>query len=102
GETMTYEALLTFQDNVTLPPELTLVGDAVKLAMAGAAPCGTLDAVYTGFIWTTSNAEAGTCPRLCRSSLSQRLSGAPLMYIALPLSAMIRPYFFMAFRITCM
>src|SRR6185312_7985370 len=54
-----------------------------------------------GFICTTSNAEAGTCESVCRSSLSQRSSGAPLRYMELPLSAMIIPYLFNAVRITC-
>src|SRR5581483_1878705 len=54
-----------------------------------------------GLICTTSKSEAVTWPRLCRSELSQRLSGAPLKNIELPLSAMIMPYFFRAFKMTC-
>src|SRR6476659_10700177 len=54
-----------------------------------------------GFICTTSKADAWICERLCRSLLSHRLSGVPLRYMALPLSAMIMPYFFNALRITC-
>src|SRR5579862_3783862 len=53
-----------------------------------------------GFISTTSKSDAVTLPSECRSSLLQRSSGAPLMYMDEPLSAMIIPYFFMAFRIT--
>src|SRR5580700_6050643 len=53
-----------------------------------------------GFIFTTSKSAAVTLPRLCRSLLSQRLSGAPLMYMEEPMSAMIIPYFFRAERIT--
>src|ERR1700690_368284 len=53
-----------------------------------------------GFICTTSKSAAVTLPRLCRSLLSQRSSGAPLMYIEEPLSAMIIPYFLSAVRIT--
>src|SRR6266581_18696 len=48
----------------------------------------------------TSKSEAFTCPRACRSLLSQRSSGAPLRYRFEPLSAMIMPYFFSTFRIT--
>src|ERR1700692_753299 len=53
-----------------------------------------------GVIFTTSKSAAVTLPRLCRSLLSQFASGAPLMYIEDPLSAMIIPYFFSAVRIT--
>src|SRR5580692_3261918 len=49
-----------------------------------------------GSIRITSNAEAGTCFRLPRSSLLQRSSGSPLTYMELPLSAMIIPYRFRA------
>src|SRR6267154_884302 len=48
----------------------------------------------------TSKSDACTCPRAWRSLLSQRSSGAPLRYRFEPLSAMIMPYFFSAFRIT--
>ena len=51
-----------------------------------------------GFICTTSKSDAVTLPRLCKSLLSQRASGAPLMYIDEPLSAMIIPYFLSAVR----
>src|SRR3984893_4893750 len=53
-----------------------------------------------GFISTTSKSAAVTLPRLCRSLLLQLSSGAPLMYIEEPLSAMIIPYFLSAARIT--
>src|ERR1700690_3004448 len=53
-----------------------------------------------GFICTTSKSAAVTLPRLCRSLLSHRASGAPLMYMEEPLSAMIIPYFLSAVRIT--
>lgn len=41
---MTYDALLTLHDKVRLLPEPVDVV-VVKLAMLGAAPCGTLEAV---------------------------------------------------------
>jgi hypothetical protein len=44
GETMTYVALLTFHDSVTLLPA-PLYAVAVKLAMPGTKPCGTLELV---------------------------------------------------------
>src|SRR5579862_3332583 len=53
-----------------------------------------------GFIWMTSKSAAVTLPKLWRSSLFQLSSGAPLMYIEEPLSAMIIPYFLSAVRIT--
>src|SRR5580693_3287599 len=53
-----------------------------------------------GFISTTSKSAAVTLLRLCRSLLFQLSSGAPLMYIEDPLSAMIIPYFLSAVRIT--
>src|ERR1700680_1526307 len=53
-----------------------------------------------GFISTTSKSAAVTLPRLCRSLLFQLSSGAPLMYIEEPLSALIIPYFLSAVRIT--
>src|SRR5579863_309800 len=49
---------------------------------------------------TTSKLEPVMLFRRFRSLLFQRLSGAPLMYMALPLSARIIPYFFSAVRIT--
>src|SRR5438876_502588 len=51
-------------------------------------------------ICTTSKLEAVIGFRLFKSVLFQRLSGAPLMKIPLPLSARISPYFFIAVRIT--
>src|ERR1700683_5536308 len=53
-----------------------------------------------GFISITSKSAAVTLPRLWRSSLFQLSSGAPLMYMEEPLSAMIIPYFLSAVRIT--
>src|SRR5580700_11758848 len=53
-----------------------------------------------GFISTTSKSAVVTLPRLCKSLLSQLSSGAPLIYIEEPLSAMIIPYFLSAVRIT--
>src|SRR6202171_6161160 len=49
---------------------------------------------------TTSKSEAVMLLSCERSLLFQRLSGAPLMYMALPLSARMIPYFFSAVRIT--
>ena len=40
-----YEAPLTLQFKVTDAPALTELGDAVKFAICGALPWGTLDAV---------------------------------------------------------
>ena len=85
---------------MTCVPAATDVELAVNDVMCGAAPVGTLAAVYTVDICTTSKSEAVTDPRLCRSSLSQRESGAPPIYIDDPLSAMMIPYFLNAFRIT--
>src|SRR5271156_858555 len=51
-------------------------------------------------ICTTSKSAAVSWPRLCKSSLSQRSPGAPLMYMFEPLSAMIIPYCCSAVRIT--
>ena len=48
----------------------------------------------------TSKSEAATAPRLWRSELFQRESGAPEIYMEEPLSARMRPYFFMALRMT--
>src|SRR5215472_13273060 len=53
-----------------------------------------------GFISTTSKFDAVMVFNWFKSLLFQRLSGAPLMKIALPLSARIIPYFFSAVRIT--
>src|SRR5689334_3185940 len=47
---------------------------------------------------TTSKSEPWILPRLCRSSLFQRESGAPERYQAEPLSAIIIPYFLSARR----
>jgi hypothetical protein len=38
-------------------------------------------------------------PNYCNLPLFDFLSGAPLMYILLPISASISPYFFMAYKI---
>ena len=45
GDTIRYPALLTLQFNVTDCPALIDADDAVKLAIVGADPCGTFDAV---------------------------------------------------------
>src|SRR5882672_4541359 len=68
--------------------------------MAGAEPCGTFADVITVGICTTSKFAAVTVPSECRSLSFHRLSGAPVMNMGLPLSAMMRPYFFIALRIT--
>jgi spermidine synthase len=57
---MTYEPPLTSHESVALFPGDTVSALVAKLLIVGGAACGTLDAVYTGFICTTSNAEAGT------------------------------------------
>src|SRR5262249_31345929 len=49
---------------------------------------------------TTSKSDPFTFPNTWRSLLSQRESGAPEMYQADPLSAIIMPYFLSARRIT--
>src|SRR6202021_670958 len=90
----------TLQLNVVGWPAATVEGLAVKLVMVGAAPVGTFAGVKIVPVCTTSKSEAVICFRRFRSVLFQRLSGAPLMKIALPLSARINPYFFMAVRIT--
>ena len=100
GVTAKYDAPVAFQLNVTAVPGATDCELAVKLPTLGFAPEGRLADVYTGLICTTSKSAAVRLPRLCRSSLSQRSSGAPLMYMDEPLSAMIIPYFFSARRIT--
>src|SRR4030081_3169088 len=73
---------------------------AAKEVICGVAPLGTLLCVYRGVVWITSKSEVFTWPSACRSLLSQRSSGAPLKNMFEPLSAMIMPYFFSAFRIT--
>src|SRR5882762_8235335 len=73
---------------------------AAKEVICGVAPLGTLLCVYRGVIWITSKSEVFTWPSACRSLLSQRSSGAPLKNMFEPLSAMIMPYFFSAFRMT--
>jgi len=77
GETITYDALLTVHDNVTVPPDDTWLGDALKELIVGDAPLGTFADVYTGSIFTTSKAVAGTFFSDSRS-LPQRLSEAPV------------------------
>ena len=52
-------------------------------------------------IFTTSKFEPLIVFNAFNSSSLQRGSGAPLMYQFEPLSASIKPYFFMARRITC-
>jgi hypothetical protein len=42
GDTISYDALLVVQARVTLPPEETLVGVAVKVLIVGAAPVGAV------------------------------------------------------------
>src|SRR5690349_11569327 len=76
------------------------MGVAVKLRMVGGGPLGTLPGVYIVPICTTSKLAAVIFFRLLRSELFQRLSGAPLIKIPLPLSARIMPNFLSAVRIT--
>src|SRR2546430_17658080 len=75
-------------------------GSAVKLDTTGEGPVGTLSGVYTGPIKTTSKSDAVSVLRSSSSLLFHRSSGAPLMNIAPPLSAMMSPYCFKAVRIT--
>ena len=49
---------------------------------------------------TTSKAEPGTRPSVCRSSFDQRGSGAPETYQSEPLSATIIPYSLSAWSTT--
>ena len=51
-------------------------------------------------VWTISKFDVVMLFNRFKSVLFQRLSGAPLMKIPLPLSASIKPYFFIAVRIT--
>ena len=93
GETIEYDAPFAVQLKVTGCPDITVCGFAVKLVICGEGPCGTFCGVYSGLMRTTSNADAGTIFNVPKSLLFQRLSGSPLMYMELPLSAMIIPYF---------
>src|SRR5262249_47004632 len=61
----------------------------------GARAYGASDEVST-----TSKAEPGTWPSVCRSSFDQRPSGTPEMYQSDPLSATIIPYVLSAWRTT--
>ena len=88
------------QLSVTGCPALMLVGFAVKLEMVGDGPLGTFAGVKIVPCWTTSKFAAVMDFRRLRLVLFQRESGAPLMKMALPLSARIIPYFFNAARIT--
>ena len=88
------------QLRVTGWPALMLVGFAVKLEMVGEGPVGTFAGVKMVPCWTTSKFAAVIDFSRFRLVLFQRESGAPLMKIALPLSARIIPYFFNAVRMT--
>src|SRR5437870_12157489 len=80
---------------------MTVVGLAEKLLIVGEGPVGTFVGVKIVPVCTTSKLEGVICFSRFRSLLFQRLSGTPLMKILLPLSARIKPYFFLAFFITC-
>src|SRR5436309_5625160 len=79
---------------------MILVGFAEKLLIVGARPVGTFAGVTIVPVSTTSKFDAVICFSKLRLVLFQRLSGAPLMKMALPLSARIMPYFLSAVRIT--
>ena len=50
GEMIRYDAPFTLQVRVVFAPAEMEGEEAVKLEIAGALPCGTLEFVYTGFI----------------------------------------------------
>src|ERR1051326_3668029 len=94
-------------DNGLLAPELAsgitrVKGVASKgelaLAEAGSRASPEFGSIISEMTSTISKADPVIVPRVCRSSLSQRLSGAPVINQADPLSASIIPYFFRAAR----
>src|SRR5216684_2319169 len=92
--------LVTLQLSVDWPPGATIAGFAVKLEMVGEGPVGTFASVKIVPICTTSKFDAVMLFSKLRLVLFQRSSGTPLMKMPLPLSARIKPNFFMAVRIT--
>jgi len=68
-------------------------GDAVKLAIRGGRPIGTLASVVLPTSTKLRNQKPALA-ELFQSKLLQRLSGAPSYYHSVPLSARMRPYFF--------
>src|ERR1700733_3146269 len=88
---------------------VTLVGEMVTVIAAGGGVTGGVVAVVC-CAWpesaeiispetsTASKSDPWILPRLCKSSLLQRESGAPERYQAEPLSAIIIPYFLSASR----
>src|SRR5712692_1730426 len=92
--------LAMFQLSVTGVPADTVDKFAAKLLIVGGAPVGTFAGVKIVRICTTSKFDAAMFFSKLRSLLFQRSSGAPLMKMALPLSARIMPYSFRAVRTT--
>src|SRR6478735_6247648 len=77
--------------------------DAVKLRITGADPLGAVarsQPGHAGVIFTTSKFDPAMLPSLARSLSFHRASGVPWKKRLLPLSARIKPYFFIAVRIT--
>src|SRR6185295_9941592 len=108
--TALFEVFLSVAVKLLLMPvrSTTLVGEIVSVIAAGGGggvvlpsdwrACPESGVIMRPETSTTSKSEPWILPRLCKSSLFQRESGAPERYQAEPLSAIIMPYFLSARR----